>query len=657
MNSPRGARRKAPMHTARRPSYFLLLCFIVLSFPHGSSADERILDFHSEISVHPDSSMTVKEIIKVRSEGQEIKRGIYREFPTRYSDRYGNNYRIGFQIVSVLRDGAPDGYHREQVSNGVRIYIGREKVFLPHGEYTYTLTYSTDRQLGFFADHDELYWNVTGNGWGFPIDRASATIEFPAYFPHDRFMLDAYTGAYGLREKNFTSSVDLSGLVHFSTTRPLNPHEELTIVTGWPKGLISPPPKRERLACFMSDNRSLIAGLAGLAILLCYYIFAWAVLGRDPAKGTIIPLYNPPAGLSPAAVRYIWKMGYDAKVFAAAIINMAVNGYLSISEKGGEYTLVSKRTEIIRLSPEEKAVAGMIPASRPSLPLSTDNHEIIRGTIDAVKSVLKNRCEKIYFITNKGYFACGLLLSAIAIFLPGIFMEDRERGGVVLFMTFWLAGWSFGVAFLLRMVFSSWRAVISGRGRAGSGWGGAIFSAIFSIPFLAGEAMGIYFLSTQGSPLITAVLLAVVAIDCLFYILVKAPTLLGRRIMDQVEGFRVFLSVAEGDSIRLLAPSEKTPELFEKYLPYALALDVEQAWAEKFSDVLSRVAADGTTYTPVWYSGGLWDYGRIGAFTSSMGSSLSSSISSSAVAPGSSSGFGGGGGSGGGGGGGGGGGW
>ncbi|MHC4592907.1 MAG: DUF2207 family protein, partial [Planctomycetota bacterium] len=139
----------------------------------------------------------------------------------------------------------------------------------------------------------------------------------------------------------------------------------------------------------------------------------------------------------------------------------------------------------------------------------------------------------------------------------------------------------------------------------------------------------------------------------------KAPTQGGRHIMDQIEGFRMYLAAAEGHRLDLLHAPERTPELFERYLPYALALDVENSWAEQFSDVLERAAAE-PGYSPGWYvSAGFAGAGAVD-FTSSIGSSFSGAIASASTAPGSSSGFGGGGGgggAGGGGGGGGGGGW
>lgn len=110
----------------------------------------------------------------------------------------------------------------------------------------------------------------------------------------------------------------------------------------------------------------------------------------------------------------------------------------------------------------------------------------------------------------------------------------------------------------------------------------------------------------------------------------------------------MFLSVTEKERLRLLNPPEKTPELFEKYLPYAVALDVEKAWAEQFVGVLASLQEGGTRYTPGWYHGTNWSSSDFGNLTSSLGSSLSTTISLASTPPGSSSGFGEGGGGGGG---------
>jgi uncharacterized membrane protein len=151
----------------------------------------------------------------------------------------------------------------------------------------------------------------------------------------------------------------------------------------------------------------------------------------------------------------------------------------------------------------------------------------------------------------------------------------------------------------------------------------------------------------------------------IFFRLLRAYTPKGRVLLDQIDGFRLYLSVAEKDRMNMLTPVDHTPETFERYLPYALALDVEQQWSENFADVLERTDASGQlTYQPVWFSGQALQSAGFSTLGSSLSGAFASAIAASSVAPGTSSGFssgggggGGGGGSGGGGGGGGGGGW
>jgi uncharacterized membrane protein len=189
----------------------------------------------------------------------------------------------------------------------------------------------------------------------------------------------------------------------------------------------------------------------------------------------------------------------------------------------------------------------------------------------------------------------------------------------------------------------------------------ATFTTLFCIPFVLAEIVGLVVLAKATSVFILSFLLITVLLHILFHYLLKAPTSAGRSVLDKIEGFKMFLGAVEGDRMNRITPPENTPEVFEKYLPYALALDVEQAWAEKFSGVLGGVArtpgSDSGGYSPAWYSGAGWSALGAAGFVSSLSGSFSGAISSSSSAPGSSGGGGGGGGSGGGGGGGGGGGW
>jgi len=172
-------------------------CAALLGLMAPALGEERIISFDSDVTIAADGELTVTETIKVRAEGYAIKRGIYRDFPTVYEGRDGETHIVGFEVVEVLLGGKEENWFTENRSNGVRVYIGEKDYFLPKGEYTYRLTYRTDRQIGFFEVFDELYWNVTGNGWVFPIDYARVTIHLPEGATVVRKA--AYTGPQGAK--------------------------------------------------------------------------------------------------------------------------------------------------------------------------------------------------------------------------------------------------------------------------------------------------------------------------------------------------------------------------------------------------------------------------------------------------------------------------
>lgn len=545
----------------------------------SSHAAETIVSFTSDIVVNADSTMTVTEEIVVTAEGNRIRRGIFRDFPTRYRDAAGNRYEVGFSVVTAERDGRPEKFRVQSRSNGVRVYLGDEDIFLDPGEYRYSLTYDTHRQLGYFSDHDELYWNATGNGWVFPIERAAASVTLPDGVPMERVSAEAYTGPTGARGDSYRADV-YGGQAYFETTTVLAPYEGLTIVVQWPKGFVTAPSAGQRTLWFLMDNRS-IAG-AGVATLagLAYLFMAWFKAGRDPKPGVIFPHYEPPAGLSPGAVSFVRSMGYGHQAFAAGLISLAVKGYARIEEDKGDFSIHRSRGEA-SLSQGEKALWNGLPREQ-ALVLEQKNHKTVRKIRREHQAALKREYQGRYFITNANLTTPAWLLT--------------------------LGGFAWIV------------------------------------------------ISDHVQP--AAIALVVLAfIACfVFQFLLKAPTPAGRKILDQVEGFKQYLEIAEKDEINLRNPPEKTPELFERLLPFALALGVEQPWADKFARVFAQVDESGESYRPAWYSGH-WDTRRAGFMSHSLSSGLTQAIASSSSPPGSSSGGGGGGSSGGGGGGGGGGGW
>ncbi len=608
-----------------------------------AAGQERILSYASHIDVLPSGDIVVEETIRVVAAGDRIRRGIYRDFPTDYRDRRGRRVKVRFELLEVRRNNLPEAYHTRRQSNGIRIYIGKEDVFLKPAIYTYSIVYRCDRQIGFFEEYDELYWNVTGNGWEFPIEEARGAIRLP---PGAGVIQAAgYTGPAGAVGKDYRA-VETDGDAGFATTRTLAPGEGFTVAVAWPKGYVSPPGTEEKVRYLLEDYRGAWLGLGGLILLLVYYLAAWWKVGRDPAGSAIIPRFGPPEGVSPAGIRFIQKMGFDQKTLAVALVSMAVKGFLTIREGADDvFTLDLTGSPSSPLSAGEKAVARhLFPPPSRSITLKTTFHKNIRAAIKALRTSLSREYEKLYFLRNTRYFVPGLVISLLTL-LGGVLAGGAAPVGI--FMVFWLAGWSAGVYFMGLTVIRAWRSR-----RTAS----AMAITLFALPFFGGEIFGVGVLASAVSLPSLMLLLFVVGANVVFYQLFKAPTRAGRQLMDAIEGLKLYLTVAEKHRLNLLNPPERTPAHFEAMLPYAMALDVENDWNEQFADVLAQAAVEsgsGGRVVPSWYSG----HTPFNQLAGSLGGAFAGAVSAASSAPGSSSGSGGGGSSGGGGGGGGGGGW
>jgi len=571
----------------------LFVLTLLLCVPGIALADqERITNFDSVITVNADGTMRVANTIEVVATGDQIQHGIYYDFPTIYSNlKTGGRLVIDFRVLGVQRDGQAEPYAVSNLANGKRVKIGSADVLIPPGTHTYVIRFTVDRELGYFSDHDELYWNVTGNGWVFPIEHASATVNLPAGAAAKITGLQGYTGAYGSSQATYTVAQASDGTPTFRTTSVLNPGEGLTIAVGWPKGFVQAPTAATRFNWFLRDNSALIAGLVGVLGVLAYYLIVWSRFGKDPERGTVFARFAPPEGMSPGGVRYLTRMAHDSKTFTAALIDMAVKRYISIHQEGRKYWIERDTAPESVLSDDELALAGTLLGTQARMDFQQDNAEDIQRGILANKRPLETDYQPRFFVSNTGYFVLGVLLSV-------------------------------GVLVLTALL------AMSGT-------------------------------SPQIIPLVI-VLIALGVMGAIFGTILKSYTREGRKLVDAIDGFRMFLSVTEKDRMNLLNPPDRTPEMFEKFLPFALALDVEQRWAEQFSSVFARMEAEGRPYTPVWYYGTYWNPVNPAAFARSVGNGFSNVISASAIAPGQNSGLGGGGGggfSGGGGGGGGGGGW
>jgi uncharacterized membrane protein YgcG len=428
---------------------------------------------------------------------------------------------------------------------------------------------------------------------------------------------------------------------------------------------VAEPDGKAKVRYFYQDNKGFFYGIVGLLVVLGYYLFAWFKVGRDPSKGVVVVRYGPPENMSPAEMRYFLRKEYDDKTLAAAIIDMAVKGSLSIKQEDGKYRLLRREKGKSSLSSEEIFVLSNLLGSEKEMVLERKNGSKIRSAAKDLLTYLKSKYQssKLYFISNKKYFLVGLILSFVAfLFSGGKDAGETSSLPVFIFACFWLTPWSFYTfGILMPGAIKSWMSLRGSFLKILLQIPFALIFTLFTLAFLAAEFAALYFFSYATSFLVGLSIALVVLVNVIFFHLLKNISPQARKMLDAIEGFKQFLVATEKDRLNMLNRPERTPELFEKYLPYALALDVEQKWAEQFSDLLASVSATGKGgYSPTWYSGtGLASASH---FSSSFSDSFTGALSSSA--PGLSTGGGGGGGgsggggsSGGGGGGGGGGGW
>jgi uncharacterized membrane protein YgcG len=645
---------------------------LLLTLGAGSAiAAEVIQRFDSAVQVAKDGTLTVTETIRLRAENLEIKRGIHRDFPLTYTDAAGRLHEVGFELLDVTRDGQPEPHFTKRQGDILQIFAGKEDVILSRGDHTYVLRYSTTRQIRWFDGKPELNWNVTGNYWNFPILAASYRLE-----PIDGqrpLRFTAFTGRLGARGTDWRGAIDNAGVLTVNTTRALGGGEGLTVVAELSATAVDPPGPVAEFWYAVWENRRWIFGGAGFVLVVFYYFAAWAAVGRDPKRGIVIPLFHPPQGISPALANYIHNWGFARekwRAFTAAALSLAVRGLITFDNKDGKIILKAKpgAAEGGPLPAGERTVFDWVKGQGLSAVIDSAHGEAVaKAGADFTKSIeAENRGR--FFRRNLGYVVAGVALTIAVVIGVVIFGGLRDEDYFVMFgMAF--GGFWLGL-FLVPLLMTLFRA---------SSFGSLVRSALSLIVIVAlisavvaivrsmfpngfGEALPALWAAIESYPFPVLLVSAFTMLNGLFIYLMRAPTALGRPIMDQLDGFRLYLETAESDRLNYQAP-EFTAARFEALLPYAVALDVEKPWADAFAAAFQRAHPDADPsqhYQPVWASGGGWTGRDFGSAVSATVGSVSSALASAVPVSSSSSGFssgGGGGGSGGGGGGGGGGGW
>ena len=391
-----------------------LVCAALVAFLSGAGfAQERMVDFASDVSIDANGSLLVVETIVVQAEGQQIKRGIFRDFPTRYDNHRGITVVVPFEVLNVQRDGTGEQYKVEPLANGMRVRIGNAQQMLPRGQHMYRISYRTGRQLGFFDQHDELYWNVTGNGWSFVIDRASARVRLPQPVPGEKLSAEAYTGRQGARDRNAKVSV-ADGEFNFETTRRLAPNEGLTIVAMFPKGIVTAPSGLTQLRWTINDNMGELIAIGTVALLVAFMFVMWWRIGRDPRKGPKFPRYDAPPNMSAAAVRFVDRMGFDTRCLAAAVLGLGARGYLKVHQRDDGF-VVNQTGATVPWLPGDKPLADALFGTRSQAVLSKTYDPAIAEAQKELSSALTHHYKGTAFRRNHWPLALAFIAGAGAL--------------------------------------------------------------------------------------------------------------------------------------------------------------------------------------------------------------------------------------------------
>ncbi len=510
------------------------VCFVcALAFASPASARElRIEKFASEIFVQPDSTLDVTETITVNFIG--VWHGLYRSIPVEYVTPQGFNYTLFVKLDGATNEAGQN--LKVETSRG-RHYL-KWKIYVDDATdtvHTITLHYRVSDGLKFFEDHDELYWNVTGDEWDVPIQSASADIILPAGVTGVR--TTDFTGSYGSRAAN-ADITTTDNRVDVSTNGPLAFHQGLTVVVGWDKGFVTEPKTSDKINLFLASNWPLFFPV--LVFIVMFLL--WYTTGRDPRVGPIAVQYAPPDGLSPAEAGTLVDDEAAMRDITATIVDLAVRGYIVIEEKDKNrlIEMVAGKDYVFHLKKGPKEWAGLKPHELILLAGIFSNGLITDVPLSSLQNTFYTQLPSLRnsifdSLMQRGYF----------LHRPDYVRSAYVGGGIAMGVVFFAMGNSLAQKMGMAPVPFLIAAVLSGAIIAGFGW------------------------------------------------IMPARTVQGAKALAGILGFEDFLTHVEADRMDRI---NNTPETFEKFLPYAMALGVEKKWVNAFQNIYHE--------PPSWYQGG-----------------------------------------------------
>jgi len=315
----------------------IISCVAALAVPLAAKS-WRVAEFQDNITVQEDGSTTVSERITLVFIGEW--HGIHRFIPVEYPGPRGTNYTLFLQVSGVSDGNGNKLKYDSSISRGFRDL----KIYIPDAvdtTRTVEIDYIVKNGIRYFDDHDEFYWNVTGNGWSVPIYSATALVRLPAAAT-GQLRAHSYIGRYGSNDK---ATPEIQGSnVSVSTPNVLSAHEGLTVDVYVPRGILKQPSALTRAWWFIAGNPIIFLPLLSFAVMFAI----WSRWGKDPDPGmAVAPMYNPPKNMTPAEVGTLIDDTVNPRDITAILVDLAVRGYIKIREEQVTQMLVFKKKDYV----------------------------------------------------------------------------------------------------------------------------------------------------------------------------------------------------------------------------------------------------------------------------------------------------------------------
>ena len=523
-----------------RYKLLVLVCFAALATPLFAQS-WRIADFQDTVLISEDGTALVKERISLVFIGQW--HGIHRTIPIEYPGPRGTNYTLFLEVTAVTDGAGQKLKYDSKTSGGYRDL----KIYIPgavNTTRTVEISYIVRNGIRYFEDHDEFYWNVTGNDWPVPIDHAEAHVYLPKAAA-GRLRAQAFTGVYGSAQRDATSEVSGAD-VAFETSNPLPMRGGMTVDVFVPKGILKEPSAITRAFWFLGSNPIVFLPFVTFAVM---YVLWW-YKGRDPDPGrSVAPMYEPPPGMSPAEAGALIDDTIHPRDITSTIVDLAVRGYIKIEETVDTTLLVfHSKDYIFHLVKPLTEWQGLAPHERVML------ENIFAGGQQTRLSSLKNRFYTTIPVIKQDIKA--------ALKNKGMYLLDPDSAN----------GYNVGAVLVI------------------------------VAPFLLAQFSGYKQIFNSVLLLIVCGIVSAI-IWWLFAREMSAKTLQGARTRIAVLGFQEFMNRVDADRLKRMPP-----DTFEKYLPFAMALGVEHHWAQAFAGIIQNppnwyVSPNGMTgFNPIFFS-------------------------------------------------------